>query len=332
MKFKAAFFSDDLGALNRVYGAKQRARLKSLVSLLPACHGTAELAAPRSALAGVEVVFSTWGMPALGPKDLKSFPALMAVFYAAGSVRGFAAPLLDRGIAVFSAWAANAEPVAEFTLAQILLAGKRFLPGQAALRRGGADAWSSLGVPGNAGAQVALLGAGMVGRRVIELLKPFHFKVLVFDPFLKAQTAKALGVKKVGLAQAFARSQVVSNHLSDVPETRGLITQALILSLPGQATFINTGRGATVDEAGLWRALTLRPDLCAILDVTNPEPPAPGSPAYSLENVFLSPHVSGSLGKEQERMADLIIDEFEAWRSGRSTRFRVSAKMLKTMA
>jgi phosphoglycerate dehydrogenase-like enzyme len=177
-----------------------------------------------------------------------------------------------------------------------------------------------------------LLGAGMVGRRVIEMLKPFAFKLLVFDPFLSAQDAARLGVEKVELEEAFARAQVVSNHLADVPATRGLLKAAHFLAMRPQATFLNTGRGATVDEAGLWQALSQRPDLCAVLDVTDPEPPVAGSPAYSLPNVFLAPHVAGSLGNEVQRLSALAIDECEAWLAGKPLRYGVSLEMLEKMA
>lgn len=331
-KVRAALVSDSPEALDRVYGPKERARLESLLSLIPGRLGRADLLAPGPGLDGLEVLFSTWGMPALEADAWGALPRLKAVFYAAGSVRSFAEPLLRRGVAVFSAAAANAQPTAEFTLAQILLAGKRYLPAQRGLRRQGTAAWAPPACPGNYGGSVALLGAGRVGRRVIELLKAFDLKVLVFDPLLTEAAARGLGVEKVGLEQAFARGQVVSNHLADLPETRGLISGALIRSLPDGATFINSGRGATVDEPALWLALSQRPDLCAVLDVSDPEPPAPDSPAYRLANVFLSPHLAGSLANETGRMAALMLDECEAWLAGGPTPHRVDLDMLATMA
>lgn len=83
-------------------------------------------------------LFSTWGMPALGKEQIRAyFPSLKAVFYAAGSVQGFAREYLEAGVQVFSAWAANAVPVAEFTVAQILLAGKGYFQGLRRQERAG---------------------------------------------------------------------------------------------------------------------------------------------------------------------------------------------------
>jgi phosphoglycerate dehydrogenase-like enzyme len=167
---------------------------------------------------------------------------------------------------------------------------------------------------------------------VAELLQAFKLKILVYDPFLSDADARRLGVERAGLADIFARCQVVSNHLADVPATKGLLTEELFQSLPKGATFLNTGRGATVDEAGLWKVLQRRRDLSAVLDVAEAEPPEASSPAYRLPNVFLTPHLAGSLGPETARMADWMLDEFEAYSSGRPVRFRLNLEQLATLA
>ena len=98
------------------------------------------------------------------------------------------------------------------------------------------------------------------------------------------------------------------------------------------ATFLNTGRGAQVVEDDLVRALTERPDLTAVLDVTEPEPSPAGHPFYSLPNCFMTPHVAGSLGGEVVRMAEYMVDEYEALAKGLPVKYEVTLKMLETMA
>jgi phosphoglycerate dehydrogenase-like enzyme len=330
---KAALVGDNPALIDRVYGQGRRARLATLVDLHPEVVTGAMLREGVAAVRDVDVWFSTWGFPQIDAATLAAYPKVQAVFYAAGSVRAFAPPLLARGITLVSAWGANAVPVAEFTLAQILLSCKGYFRNSRECRvpecRRTGQVYSGPGVFGEA---VALLGAGMIGRKVIELLKPFTLQILVFDPFLSPAQAGELGVEQVSLDEAFARGFVVSNHLANLPETRGMLTGAHFAAMRPHATFINTGRGATVDERALTRVLTERPDLTALLDVTDPEPPPADSPLYRLPNVQLSSHIAGSLGDEVVRMADYCLEEFLAWQDGRPLRYAVSEAMLATMA
>ena len=332
-RISAALCGNQAWQLDRVYARGRRETLASLTALIPGHIASADFSRRAPELEDVEVVFSTWGMDGDLARSLAALPKLKAFFYAAGSVRHFARPLLDAGVIVVSAWAANAVPVARFTLAQILLSLKGYFRNvrEAALpgNRGLALATDA---PGICEETVALLGCGMVGRQVAELLRPFGLDVAVYDPFLADAEAAALGVRKVPLAEAFAAALVVSNHLPDLPATRGLLTAGLFGSMRSGASFINTGRGATVSEPGLISTLAARPDLTALLDVTDPEPPAADSPWYGLANVRLSSHIAGSHGNEVVRMADLCLEEFRAWREGRALRYRVTAEMLANMA
>ena len=282
-------------------------------------------------------LFSTWGMPRFEEQEIRScLPSLRAVFYAAGSVQSFAAPFLDAGVAVFSARAANAIPVAEYTVAQLLLANKGFFRACRTLHEGAAD-WASARAlsgqyTGNYGATVGIIGCGQIGQLVIRQLQGYHLRVLAYDAFLTAEQLHALGAEKVTLEELFAVSDVISNHLANVPATVGMLGGALFGSMKPYATFLNTGRGATVRQDELIATLTARPDLCALLDVADPEPPAPASPLLTLPNVFLTPHISGSQSTECARMGAYMAEEFRAFDAGQATRFAVTREMLGTMA
>lgn len=329
----AAFFSNHPGAVDHVYGSGRRESLAQRVRLHPETVTQAGFRSRRDDLAGIEVVFSTWGMWPLAPDELDALPRLQAVFYAAGSVKGFAGPLLDRGIVLVSGWAANAVPVAEFVLAQILLSCKGYFRNAPAaknpeLRREG----RCFRGRGAYGETVAIIGAGRIGRTLIALLKPFALKTIVHDPRLTEREARDLGVEKVCLEDAFRRGYVVTNHAADLPSTRGMLHAGLFAAMRRDATFINTGRGAQVIEPDLVRVLEDRPDLTALLDVTDPEPPAEDSPLYRLPNTRLSSHIAGSIGDEVLRMADTILEEFDRWERGDPLRFRVTPDMLAWMA
>jgi phosphoglycerate dehydrogenase-like enzyme len=120
--------------------------------------------------------------------------------------------------------------------------------------------------------------------------------------------------------------------MADKEETRGILNKALFETMPPYATFINTGRGAQVAEQDLCDVLSARSDLTAILDVTFPEPPEADSPLYTVPNVFLTPHIAGSLGNEVHRMAEYMYEEYKAFDAGQPTRYGVTIPMLATMA
>jgi phosphoglycerate dehydrogenase-like enzyme len=183
---------------------------------------------------------------------------------------------------------------------------------------------------GNYGVTVSILGAGQIGRRLIELLRPLHLHIVVFDPFLSSEAAASLGIEKIeSLEEAFVRGDIVSNHLADVPETAGILTGSLFGSMKKNATFINTGRGRTVKGDEMVQVLSVRPDLTALLDVTDPEPLPLHHPLRSLPNVHISGHIAGSIGNEVGRLADLVLEEFENWRTGRPLRHEVSIASLQ---
>jgi phosphoglycerate dehydrogenase-like enzyme len=332
---KAALFGNTGPAgetIDEVYGVARLKQLRQLTELYPAQITSRNIEEHLGELHDLEVIFSTWGMFQLSPKQLDQLPHLRAVFYAAGSIKHFAVPLLERGVLVVSAAPANAVPVAEFTLGQILLANKGYFRNVEEYRKAAEYSGAFRG-RGNYGATVSILGAGQIGRHVIELLRPFQLRVLVFDPFLTHKGAESLGVKKVEtLEEAFAQGDIVSNHLADVPTTSGLLNGVLFASMRENATFINTGRGRTVNHAEMIEVLPARPDLMALLDVTEPEPVPLCHPLRALPNVHVSGHIAGSIGDEVGRMADLVLEEFEAWRSGAPLKYAVTKEMLDTMA
>lgn len=282
-----------------------------------------------------EYVFSTWGMPQFSEDEIKdTLPSLKAVFYAAGSVQKFARPFLNRGIKVFSAWAANAVPVAEYTVAQIILANKGFFSSSRLAKTGDRQAaiQNSRAYPGNYGVKIGIIGAGMIGKLVIRMLKQYNLEALVFDPFLPDATAAELGVEKVSLETIFKECQVVSNHLANNAQTQGMLGGKLFESMLPNATFINTGRGAQVVEVDLIDTLKSRSDLTAVLDVTFPEPPTEDSELYTLPNCILTPHIAGSAGKEVRRMGEYMKEEYKKFIQNEPCKYEVTLEMLKTMA
>ncbi|MBQ3815102.1 MAG: hydroxyacid dehydrogenase [Clostridia bacterium] len=332
---KHALFFGDAGRIGAVYSPEILEKLHAVL-----CFETDDVVTKRSLdeyrdiLSRADYLFTTWGMPHFEREEIREYlPNLKAVFYGAGSVQHFAREFLEEGIAVFSAWAANGTPVAEYTFAEIILASKGFY--QRLHRASDGSSWPNRGgdFPGNYEIRVGIIGAGMIGKMVIEKLKTLDLvDILVFDPFLPDDKAAALGVTKTDLETLFSSCDVISNHLANNPQTVGMLDGRLFSRMKPYAAFLNTGRGAQVVEDDLIAALRDVPTRVAVLDVTWPEPPAEGSPFYTLPNVFLTPHIAGSIGNEVHRMAQFMFEEYEAFDAGRPTRYSVTLSMLETMA
>ena len=321
----------------RIYHGDCFAALQKEAELEPTLYTKDDVLKDPQAFSKVETIFTTWGMPAFTEEEIRTaFPSLKAVYYAAGSVRYFAAPFLSCSVRVHSAWAANAVPVAEYTTAQILLANKGFfkscrLCSKERALRDEAKRYAEE-KSGNFDASVGIIGAGMIGKMVIRALKSYDLKVLAYDKFLSKEELAALGAEKVTLDELFSRCDTISNHIANLPETVGMLRYEHFSRMKKNATFINTGRGAQVVEEDLLRALLEEPDRTAILDVTDPEPPFENSKLYNLPNVFLTPHIAGSSGNEVRRMGEFMLEEYR--RGARNERFlyEVTPKMLETMA
>lgn len=329
----AALFCNNPQQIDSVYGSGRKEILAKQVKLYPHIITKDNIEEHLPQIKNIELIFSTWGMFVPTDEQFDQLPNLQAVFYAAGSVKRFAKPFLDRKIKVISSWAANAIPVAEFTLAQILLSCKRYFLNQ--LGSKDLKLRKERLVPRGLGIfdeKVALIGLGMIGKKVIELLQPFKLDVLVVDPYIEQSVADEFGFKLVDLDYAFKKAYVVSNHLPNIPSTVGLLNGKLFTQMREGATFINTGRGAQVAEDEFIEVLKKRPDLTALLDVTMPEPPEEGSEFYSLPNVFLSSHIAGSSGNEVVRMADFMLEEFEKFNTGKPLNYEITFEMLETMA
>ena len=336
MKAKAIFMGTER-AIADAYSNETKAQLNETLDFLPDYY-TEDLlrnGRPHPELADVQYAFSTWGITALTEEEIAALlPSLKAVFYAAGTVQAFARPFMKRGVKIFSAWGANGVPVAEVTEAEIILANKGYFQ---TMHRGGAPDWPehdrAKPHPGNFNTCVGIIGAGMIGSMVIERLKSHKLQVKVFDPFLSEERAAALGAQKVeSLPELFAQCHVISNHLANNPQTVNMIDKRCFDNMEENAVFINTGRGQQVVEADMIAALKEKPTRTAVLDVSWPEPPAPGSELYTMKNVILTPHTAGSIGNEIQRMGEYMCAEYEALVSGSPTRYMVTEKMLETMA
>lgn len=293
-----------------------------------------DLVKDLSILNKVEVIFSSWGAPHFDKTILDAAPNLKIVFYAAGSIKKVVSDeFWDRGIRITTANSANAIPVAEFTLACTILGLKNTIAMKNLIKD--TKEYPKPGtrnIKGGFKAKIGLISLGEIARYTLDLYRKFDYDVMVYDPFLSSEEAQSLNVELVDLETLFKKSDVVSLHTPLLDSTREMITKDHFLSMKENTTFINTARGAIVNEPEMIEALQVRPDITAFLDVVYPEPPSKDSPLYKMKNVFLTPHIAGSEGSEVSRMGNLMLKEFKLYLEGSELDYEVSAKEFERMA
>jgi phosphoglycerate dehydrogenase-like enzyme len=321
-----ALYILDAGAFEKIYGLSEQAEIAELTEIYAPQQNRHVVAENPALLADAEIIFTGWGAPKLDNALLTAAPRLKAFFYGAGATGGTVAPeAYARGIVVTSAAWANAVPVAEYTVAAITLSLKQVFRSQREIYATGVRARLPEALAGAYGTVVGLVSLGAIGRLVVERLRCAlpDAQIVVHDPFVDPADAAALGVELIGLDALFARADVVSLHTPWLPETEGLIRGRHIAAMRHGASLINTARGAVIAEDEMIAVLTERPDLNAILDVTHPEPPPPGSPLLTLPNVFLTPHIAGSESAECRRMGRYMVEELRRFITGEPLRYQI---------
>jgi phosphoglycerate dehydrogenase-like enzyme len=321
-KTRHVFDDETLARLSRVCEAISVEALEEFTS-----------AGARKILAETEVLVTGWGCPQISKEVLAAAPRLRLIGHAAGTVKPFIDPAVyERGVLVTNAVDANAIPVAEFTLAAIIMANKRVQRFRDLYRedhqRSSSHALMDEPI-GNYRRTIGIIGASRIGRRVIGLLKTLDCDVLLYDPFVSA--SERLKAELVDLDTLMARSDVVSLHAPSLPSTRGMIGARQFGLMRDGATFINTARGALVDEAAMIAELKTG-RISAVIDVTDPEIAPEGSPLYELPNVLLTPHIAGAIGTERSRLGRFVADEVERFVAGQPLRFAVDPATLVRQA
>jgi D-3-phosphoglycerate dehydrogenase / 2-oxoglutarate reductase len=197
------------------------------------------------------------------------------------------------GVAVCNNSGPGAEAVAEHALGFMLDLAKKITASDRVLRAGPLADRLSLRGTQLQGKTLGVVGLGAIGGRLVELCAPFGMDVLAFDPYVDEATARARGVRLVGLNELVEQADFVQVTCPLTAETEGLIGAAQFAAMKPTAFFITTARGPVHDESALLDAL-VRGDIAgAGLDVFHTEPPRPDNPLLHLENVVATPHTAG---------------------------------------
>ncbi len=324
MAKKRALFLINPNQIRDVFGPEARLQVATLVHVHANCYNAKSFGEATEDLSAISLILGGWGMPKLDEVFFQRLPNVRAVFYSGGAVgRMVDEHFFARNVPLTNAHVPNGFPVAEYSAAMIQLCLKQTFQMAANTRAARAHVRSDL-VAGAYKSTVGILSLGAIGREVVKRIRLSDVDVIAFDPFCSSAAAQALGVTLVSLDEVFARADVVSCHTPWLPETENLLRGSHFASMKPRASFVNTARGAIVNEPEMISVLQSRPDLYAVLDVTWPEPPAPDSPLFTLPNVMLTPHIAGSLGPERLRLGQTAVDEMARWLKGEPLHHLVS--------
>lgn len=285
-------------------------------------------------VADVDVIFVSHGAPRISAEIIAAAPKLRFIGELTGDRFGARIDVdaaAARGIRVVDTTNGSSYPVAEWALALMLIAlrnagayFRQFVAGEIPKR-----SQTDLGyVRGElTGKKVGLIGCGIIGRRLLELLAPFHCDVRVYDPYLPKEIADVYGFLLTNLDYVLGESDVVVCLAPLTPRTRRMIGPREIDLIPPGAAIVNVSRGAIVDPDALTERLR-RGDITAGLDVFDPEPIPVDHPIRQLPNVFLSPHIAGVSGANAPRFFKLMVDELDRFVHGHETRYDLDLRSL----
>lgn len=286
----------------------------------------------KAFLSGADIIVTSWGSPMLTAEYLDMCPNVKLVLHAAGTVKPIVdqAEFLRRGIRVTNAAMAIGQGVAETALGFAISACKGFYQLSQSTQMG---EWyeKRQTVKDFYDITIGVISAGFVGRHFIKLIQNFQVDVLLYDPYITAEDALALGAKKVELDELLRCSDVVSVHAPSIPATDNMLSKEKLQLIRDGAVLINTARGSVIDETALIDELKTG-RFFACIDVTNPEPPIKENQLRTLPNVVLTPHIAGAVTNGLKRIAKHICQEVERFEADGSLSTEVDLQKLSTLA
>jgi phosphoglycerate dehydrogenase-like enzyme len=319
---------------DKVFSQQHLARLHELVDLVPAERDEISPEWQQAAMKDAEIVVTGWGTEPISEAMLDCAPGLQLLCHSAGSIKHLVSNrFAELGIRVTSAAPALAVGVAEYAFGLMLMSMKSVWACMTATQQGAWDREKVMEwICEPYGATVGIVAASNVGRELIRLCKTLPLKtILLHDPVISDDEAEALGVERVSLEELMRQSDVVQLCAPNVPATRHMINAKMLALLRDKAIFINTSRGALVDEKALIAELESG-RILACLDVTDPEPPEAGSPLYSLPNCILTPHIAGAVKQNIRRQGDSVVEQIEAFVAGKPMPCEVALQKLDILA
>jgi len=231
----------------------------------------------------------------------------------------------ELGIPVLFAPGRNADAVADLTLGFMLALARHIYTVNWLLKTGQmtfnatGDYLAVYGRYGGfelGGVTIGVVGFGAIGRRVVQRVRAFGSRVMVYDPFVDAAAIAAAGAQAATLDEVVRAADMLTLHCPDTPENHGLINAERIRAMKPGSYFLNLARAAIVDDEALYTALRDGHLAGAALDVFADEPVRPENRYVQLPNVLVAPHLGGATRDVVRHQTELIVDGIDAWLRG----------------
>ena len=236
-----------------------------------------------------------------------------------------------RGIPVTNVPDTFIEEVADHAMMLILATFRRLVVQDRLVRE---NRWKEgrpmlLKIPRLMGLTLGFIAFGHVARQVALRARPFGVRMLAYDPFVEELVMSPYGVEPVSFSDLLKQSDIVSMHAPATPEAHHLMREEHFRLMKPTALFINTGRGPTVDESGLIKALQEGWIAGAGLDVLEQEPPVPGNPLMGMDNVILTAHVASASARFDPARLRRVGQEIALVLGGKWPRICVNPSVLE---
>jgi phosphoglycerate dehydrogenase-like enzyme len=289
----------------------------------------------KKELAKAEALVTTWDSPRFSDELLDLAPRLRVIAHCGGEVKSRFSPTLFEQLTITNAADPMARAAAEMGAAFLLYGARNIDYYRNALRARSNRIYQDLHLHGNqealAGREVAMIGFGRIGRAMVDLLRGFDLKWMVYDPYVSKAATKDPVVRFVDLKSLLPRAELLVLTAALTDETRGLLDRKRLAQLPDGALVVNIARGGIVDLDALTREVKRGRLRCAV-DVTDPLEPLPiGHPIRDLPGAMVTPHIAASNRLVREQIAEVVMNDLENFFAGRGVNNRVTTEMLARM-
>lgn len=216
-----------------------------------------------------------------------------------------------KGIVVMNTPFGNSITTAEHAITLMLSCARQIPAADASTQAGKWEKSKFMGVE-ITGKYLGIIGAGNIGKIVIERAQGLKMKVLAYDPFLSQEKADEIGAEKVELDDMLARADFITLHVPLTDKTKNIISKEAIAKMKDGVRIINCARGGLVDEEALAEAIKAGKVAGAAFDVFAVEP-ATASPLFGLPNVVCTPHLGAATSEAQENVALQVAEQMSEY-------------------